>query len=471
MLGFGSARWRNGAATITAALRAERAAVPGVTVTATNQATNVPYPAMSNAAGNYTITSLPVGMYVVKAELTGFKTPTTKPFPLEAKQIARLDLKLDVGSLEDRVEVTAEAPVLQTETATVGEVLSAKTVESLPLNALRSSLASCPAPSPPTPAARRTRRPRPGARPYVNGNRERRKFRVDGSNQLTWTTHRLQPTRRPGRDSVETNNSGRHRNVAAGHQQRHQWGPKFAATFFEFYRPESSTRTPGAEPLGAPRRAQQPSSGTPGGPSGRTPVILVNYQGTVLDTGHADQAVARGRAQRRPSSPHRDPRPRTGRPSRQQDPLNRQPTASHLNSPFYPDPTHVTGVAGTRRESLSRPARTRATYARLNASPTKLSCVLHRGVGDRTKESFELFSTRSKSPFRKLAVNKATCSSPRCERAPGGYNRVFKNERTTGAGGNANASSGSRASADRRLAASSWERPSNIGSRATIEEA
>jgi hypothetical protein len=106
----------------------------GVAVTATNQSTNVPYTAVSNNAGNYTITSVPLGTYVVKAELSGFKTATTKPFVLEAKQIARLDLKLELGSLEDKVEVTAEAPVLQTETATVGEVVSAKTVESLPLN-------------------------------------------------------------------------------------------------------------------------------------------------------------------------------------------------------------------------------------------------------------------------------------------------------------------------------------------------
>ena len=74
------------------------AAVPGATVTATNQATNVDYTAVSNEAGNYTITSVPVGTYVVKAELAGFKTATTKPITVEAKQIARLDFKLEVGA-------------------------------------------------------------------------------------------------------------------------------------------------------------------------------------------------------------------------------------------------------------------------------------------------------------------------------------------------------------------------------------
>src|SRR5882724_1429114 len=72
---------QTGAASITGLLTDQSgAAAPGVTVTAINQATNVAYPAISNSAGNYTITSVPVGTYVVKAELTGFKTATTKPF-------------------------------------------------------------------------------------------------------------------------------------------------------------------------------------------------------------------------------------------------------------------------------------------------------------------------------------------------------------------------------------------------------
>ena len=50
------------------------AAVPGVTVTATNQATNVDYTGVSNEAGAYVITAVPIGAYVVRSELTGFKT-------------------------------------------------------------------------------------------------------------------------------------------------------------------------------------------------------------------------------------------------------------------------------------------------------------------------------------------------------------------------------------------------------------
>ena len=62
------------------------AAVPGATVTATNQATNVDYTAVSNDAGSYTITSLPVGTYVIKAELSRFKTAASKPLAMEASK-------------------------------------------------------------------------------------------------------------------------------------------------------------------------------------------------------------------------------------------------------------------------------------------------------------------------------------------------------------------------------------------------
>ena len=85
-------------------------AVPGATVTATNQATNVAYTAISNEAGTYEITSLPLGVYVVKAELAQFKTAATKPIQAEARQTIRIDFKLELGSVEETVEVTGESP-------------------------------------------------------------------------------------------------------------------------------------------------------------------------------------------------------------------------------------------------------------------------------------------------------------------------------------------------------------------------
>src|SRR5690349_2749808 len=63
------------------------AALPGVTVTATNESTQVAYTSVSNNAGAYTIQALPIGSYVVKTDLTGFAPKTTNPITLEAGQI------------------------------------------------------------------------------------------------------------------------------------------------------------------------------------------------------------------------------------------------------------------------------------------------------------------------------------------------------------------------------------------------
>lgn len=95
------------------------AAVPGVTVTATNQATNVPYTGVTSQAGAYIITAVPIGAYVVKVELEGFKA-VQSTVTLSAGQTARIDFGLDVGTVTENVEVVATGAVLQTENAVVG---------------------------------------------------------------------------------------------------------------------------------------------------------------------------------------------------------------------------------------------------------------------------------------------------------------------------------------------------------------
>src|SRR6476620_920134 len=153
---------------------ASGAAVPGATVTATNQATNVDYTAVSNDAGNYTMTSLPVGTYVIKAELSRFKTAASKPIAMEAKQVVRLDFKLELGAVEETVEVKSDTPVMQTETATVGSVISGTTLSALPLNGRNTGQLSLLLPGvvSPNPSTFTNIRNFSGGRPYVNGNRE-----------------------------------------------------------------------------------------------------------------------------------------------------------------------------------------------------------------------------------------------------------------------------------------------------------
>ena len=69
-------------------------AVPGVTVSATHQETNVVYTGVTNSAGNYVITALPIGTYVASVELAGFKGVRAK-LSLSAGQNAGLNFKLE----------------------------------------------------------------------------------------------------------------------------------------------------------------------------------------------------------------------------------------------------------------------------------------------------------------------------------------------------------------------------------------
>ena len=474
VLGLGpSAFAQTGAASITGLLTDQSsAAVPGVTVTATNVSTNVPYTALSNSAGIYTITSVPVGTYIVKAELTGFKTPTTKPFNLEAKQIARLDLKMDVGSLEDRVEVTAEAPVLQTETATVGEVLSAKTVESLPLNGrFSSSLALLlPGAVAANPGGQSDTTNRgSGARPYVNGNREQtNNFMVDGVEVNDTMDNRVGYQPSPdalAEISVETNNYAADiGNVAGGVISNviKSGANAFHGNVFEFYRNsdfDANRWENNRSGAARPERKQHIFGATLGGPIKRNNLFFfVNYQGTILDTPGTQLATVAPAAWRRGDlstigATIRDPR--TGQPfPGNQIPLNRiSPTAlAILNDPNYPLPNRtVTGITNNYvGDSLST---TRAHQGDLrldwNASANDKLFLRFSIAELETKTDKQAFAfilpTRSESPFRNLAINSSHVFGPTVvNELLVGYNSVlFFSELNDWAGiGDANAKYG-----------------------------
>ncbi len=158
------------------------AAVPGVTITATNQATNVDYTAISNEAGAYLITAVPIGTYAVNSSLSGFKTVQSN-VSLSASQTARVDFKLEVGTVEERIEVAATGAVLQTENAVVGQTLQREQVEKLPIQGRNLATASLytAGVTTPNPASFNDLKNTGGGRPYVNGQREQgNNFMLDG---------------------------------------------------------------------------------------------------------------------------------------------------------------------------------------------------------------------------------------------------------------------------------------------------
>src|SRR5438093_4521753 len=110
------------------------AVVPGVAITVTHTQTNISFETITGATGTYTVPALRVGEYVVTAQLTGFKKEMRRGIVLQVNQVAVVDLTLEVGEVSDIAEVTLAAPLIQTQSATLGDVVDEKQVKELPLN-------------------------------------------------------------------------------------------------------------------------------------------------------------------------------------------------------------------------------------------------------------------------------------------------------------------------------------------------
>jgi hypothetical protein len=161
------------------------AVVANVRVSATNTATGVEFPTATNTAGIYTILFLAPGDYHVSAEAAGFRKSVVGPFKLEVNQIARVDLTLEVGDLTQSVEVTAIAPILQTEATATGDTITSTKLTSVPLNGrnFASLLTLLPGVIVTNPAvvSSSVRYSLSSSRPQVNGNREQaNSFLLDG---------------------------------------------------------------------------------------------------------------------------------------------------------------------------------------------------------------------------------------------------------------------------------------------------
>jgi outer membrane receptor protein involved in Fe transport len=111
------------------------AVIPGVTVTITNRETGVVRSTVTDAEGNYRMTSLVAGAYDVAAELPSFKTAIRQNVPVQTDVAVRVDFVLEVGGVGEVVEVQAAADtrLLRTEDASMGSVLTENQVQGLPV--------------------------------------------------------------------------------------------------------------------------------------------------------------------------------------------------------------------------------------------------------------------------------------------------------------------------------------------------
>ncbi|MBZ5623672.1 MAG: carboxypeptidase-like regulatory domain-containing protein, partial [Acidobacteriia bacterium] len=117
-----------------------KAAVPGAKVIATDVDRNVEYPTSTDTAGRYIFPTLPVARYALTVEALGFQKAAQSAFQLEVQQQATVDISLTVGEMTTKLEVTAAAPILNTTSATLGQVVENRLIESTP-NSGRNPLA------------------------------------------------------------------------------------------------------------------------------------------------------------------------------------------------------------------------------------------------------------------------------------------------------------------------------------------
>ena len=110
------------------------AAVPGASVVITNVLTNVPARTETNESGFYALLFLAPGQYTLSAEAAGFKRFVRESLTLGSSERAGLDVPLEIGQATERITVTGEAELLNTETASRGSALSSKQIVDLPNN-------------------------------------------------------------------------------------------------------------------------------------------------------------------------------------------------------------------------------------------------------------------------------------------------------------------------------------------------
>lgn len=110
------------------------AVVVGVEVSATNAETNIVTTAVSNEDGIYVIPNLPPATYSLTFQKAGFKKLVRPSVTLISTQVAGIDVTMQVGQATENITVTAEAPVLDSESVSVGTNMNSKVVTDLPLS-------------------------------------------------------------------------------------------------------------------------------------------------------------------------------------------------------------------------------------------------------------------------------------------------------------------------------------------------
>jgi hypothetical protein len=109
------------------------AAVPDALVTARNVNTGLTQTTRTGQSGQYTFLYLPIGTYMVATEKEGFRRAEAQDIVVNVNSAVRMDMALTIGGVEQIVEITSEAPLLETEGSNLGKVMPTRAIQDLPL--------------------------------------------------------------------------------------------------------------------------------------------------------------------------------------------------------------------------------------------------------------------------------------------------------------------------------------------------
>ena len=171
------------------------AAVSGAKVTATDMDRGTPFSGTTDGSGLYSLSRLPVGRYEVRVENAGFQSAVQSNIVLVLNQVAKVDFQLQVGNVNQTVEVSTAAPILQTETTEVSTVMDSHVIENVPLETRNYNQLTLFAPGAVTtsPAAFNTGQATfNSGRPYINGNREQASYYLlDGMENIEFVDNNV----------------------------------------------------------------------------------------------------------------------------------------------------------------------------------------------------------------------------------------------------------------------------------------
>ena len=108
------------------------AVIAGATVTLRNEATGNSRSATSNASGEYDFAQVPPATYTVTAEMSGFKKLERRGLVVATQEFVTADMKMEIGQLTESVQVTTEAPLVESATASNGQVINSQQINDLP---------------------------------------------------------------------------------------------------------------------------------------------------------------------------------------------------------------------------------------------------------------------------------------------------------------------------------------------------